>query len=131
MCPLLSHGQQGGAIADILRMQPWHTPPQEQLFALKCMPGFCSRSRATEEAQLAELETPAPVSIPQAPLVPERQCTERPRGGLCSSLMHQTLLQLCLHTSSAASARCVMAFAPVVVVLSMSCSLYATALVRL
>src|SRR5215510_14720031 len=30
MCPLLAHVQQGGVVADTLRMQQGHTPPQEQ-----------------------------------------------------------------------------------------------------
>ena len=30
MCPLLSQGQQGGAVVDIIRMQQLQTPPQWQ-----------------------------------------------------------------------------------------------------
>src|SRR4030095_6591218 len=43
MFPLLSPVQQGGAVADILRMQQWQTPPQEQFFSLRRMPGFFSQ----------------------------------------------------------------------------------------
>jgi hypothetical protein len=35
MFPLLSHVQQGGVVADILRMQQWQTPPPEQFFSLR------------------------------------------------------------------------------------------------
>ena len=43
MFPLLSHVQQGGVVADMLRMQQLQTPPQEQFCSLRRMPGFFSR----------------------------------------------------------------------------------------
>src|SRR5215467_16289800 len=59
MCPLLSHGQQGGAVTDILRMQQWQPPPQEQFFS-SLVASFVSRAHCLKEWEKA---TPSPRAV--------------------------------------------------------------------